>query len=1001
MKKIIATLLSLAMCIGLCTHIIALENNLVINGNYSQGTDYWEINKKDDTDAKMSAKNNQLDFEILKVNGNYWDLGLKQTNIKFTNGQHYKLTFQAKSTSLTSLHISVENQTNWNKHLDTTIQMNEEFQEYELDFSAIDSENAQLVFHAGEQKDKDQIYSFKDVSIKEVPVQKISSWTLNENSGTVGKLSGDEESIQVKVNQINQNWWDLTLKKDNIQLDNKKLYQVNFDIISTTDGTISFDIENTNDYTVKAIDRTMLQIKKRKQSFQYTFIKNNTNAETIAFHLSGGDGNSDMTDAVIQVQNLKFKELSDLGQEYVMNGNFDYQVNGWEVYNSNNSDLKISTEDNQGKLTFLTSQGQNWWDSQFFQRNIYLSSGEYEVGFDMKSTVESQIHFDIEDTNDYNKKYLEDRIINLHSEYQTFKYSFTIALDNILGSNNNVRLQYNVGKEGNNSLVGENIYIDNVYIKKVKDIVVNGEAKNTEVVFNTNDVITSDYKGLGVQWDPYQVHPLTDEEWNMVTQRVDYLNPSFVRCMIYSTTYCKGLDENKKPIYDFESSQMKELIKELDYLESRQIEVILGEWEAPDRFKGQFEGVTVDSPYWAEIIGGLIDYLINEKGYTCIQYYNYVNEANSSWSYCEDYNKWVTGIRYLHKKFDELGINDRVKIIGPDTVWDDDNTWLKNIEKDSSINQKIGLYDVHMYPTIDEITSGEIETKVRAQRQSVSGKDFYMTEIGMVTGKENGDSQSYIRDFSYGVVMADAAVQTMRGGFSGVAIWDLDDAMHDQQNGYDSSDIRSLKQWGFWNSTGGRLYNQKDEENIRPHFYTWSLMTHLFPRHCQIINSTSTQKLNGLRTVAMKTDDGQITYMIVNNSTSPMNVKVFDYDVKNVKQVYEYRYFDNDRIVDENDYPIEKNILKDINFEEGFDVNLPSGGVVFLSTIDTKTQVASKNEVEKDKENIKIEQTTQTHQNKPVDATKTGDHTSLEFMIALSIVGFLGICVFYRKRYEK
>ena len=40
-----------------------------------------------------------------------------------------------------------------------------------------------------------------------------------------------------------------------------------------------------------------------------------------------------------------------------------------------------------------------------------------------------------------------------------------------------------------------------------------------------------------------------------------------------------------------------------------------------------------------------------------------------------------------------------------------------------------------------------------------------------------------------------------------------------RDSGYPDSDIRSLKQWGFWNSIAGRVYQQPEQEKIRPHFY--------------------------------------------------------------------------------------------------------------------------------------------------------------------------------------
>jgi len=177
--------------------------------------------------------------------------------------------------------------------------------------------------------------------------------------------------------------------------------------------------------------------------------------------------------------------------------------------------------------------------------------------------------------------------------------------------------------------------------------------------------------------------------------------------------------------------------------------------------------------------------------------------------------------------------------------------------------------------------------------------------------------------------------------------------MHDQQNGFPITDIRSLKQWGFWNSVAGRVFNQPEEE-IRPFFYTWSLMANLFPRNSKIIGSTANKELNGLRTVGME-KDGQRTYMIVNDSNSPKEVTI---DVKNLNannlKLFKYDYFGNDRKVDSNGYPVASKVLENVNLEEGYEVSLPSGGVVMLSTIDiedAKKELVDQNDSKQDNEN--------------------------------------------------
>ncbi len=409
------------------------------------------------------------------------------------------------------------------------------------------------------------------------------------------------------------------------------------------------------------------------------------------------------------------------------------------------------------------------------------------------------------------------------------------------------------------------------------------------------------FSGIGVQWDPFNIFPLTESEWDRVVKRVDFLSPEFVRLMIYAPTYCCGLDEDGRPIYDFDCPSVKHLLDELDYLESRKVSVILGEWEAPGRFGGPFEGITADSPKWAQIIGGLLDFLVNKRGYTCIKYFNYVNEANSYWAFCGDYDIWKKGIAHLYDKLCELGISHKIRITGPDSVWDDGEAWLHALSEDKDTADKIGLWDVHMYPTIEEIRGGEVQAKVAEQRSIVSGKDFYMTEVGMVTGKTMGDSQPNVKEYSYGVIMPDIAAQVINGGLNGISIWDLDDAMHNQDNGYPKTDIRSLKQWGFWNSVAGRVFGAHEYENIRPHFYTWSLMSRLFRKGSIVLKPDISAQIDGLRVLVMKTKEG-IALMIVNHSDAAVSA-----DVDTGLAGYcaeEYHYSESDRPTDENGFAV-------------------------------------------------------------------------------------------------
>lgn len=55
-----------------------------------------------------------------------------------------------------------------------------------------------------------------------------------------------------------------------------------------------------------------------------------------------------------------------------------------------------------------------------------------------------------------------------------------------------------------------------------------------------------------------------------------------------------------------------------------------------------------------------------------------------------------------------------------------------------------------------------------------------------------------------------------------------------------------------------------------------------------------------------------------------------------------------------NGYPVASKVLENVNLEEGYEVSLPSGGVVMLSTIDiedAKKELVDQNDSKQDNEN--------------------------------------------------
>jgi hypothetical protein len=310
-----------------------------------------------------------------------------------------------------------------------------------------------------------------------------------------------------------------------------------------------------------------------------------------------------------------------------------------------------------------------------------------------------------------------------------------------------------------------------------------------------------------------------------------------------------------------------------------------------------------------------------------------MNEPNGNWMWPQgkvDYDGWAQGIRHLRAGFDAHGLQS-LPIAGPDNSGDWD--WLDRSARD--LAPQIGLWDMHWYVKDQELANGDIEKLLTAKRQLLAkidpdfaAKGLYMAEAGVIQGRVNGDQQPRVKTFVYGVLMADFLAQTARAGWMGASAWDLDDAMH-VVNGLDQPAIPTpltLKIWGFWN-TQARAMGHPEDEAIRPWFYTWSLMSRHFPKGARIL---ATENTPTVRVLAATTEDHHLAIMLVNDADAAATIDL-RIPGKKRKTVTVYHYFEADRRVDKDGYPIPASILKQADLNRGLTLDLPTRGVVFLT----------------------------------------------------------------------
>jgi hypothetical protein len=400
------------------------------------------------------------------------------------------------------------------------------------------------------------------------------------------------------------------------------------------------------------------------------------------------------------------------------------------------------------------------------------------------------------------------------------------------------------------------------------------------ILIRSSEIINSSFIGNGAQWGGYELlndwsgnDDFSASDWEKLEQRIDYLRPQFLRIMVDGNwSYIRNNS------YD-PSKTSDALLRILQYCQDNNITVMFGEWG----HKYLNGDRTQINETWLTWCANYLDWMVNHHGFSCIRYFNMVNEPNGDWSSTNgNYTLWRELMTKIHARMEGLGLSESVKLVGPDVaVWDAGLTsWVTNTASD--MGDIVDLYDIHTYPGQSFVRSNDYTAMIESYKRAVpEGKQILMGEIGFKYNQDDfalkteneerikndpyasDDSNMFVYDAFYGIDMSDAIIQCMMAGFGGSLVWDVDDAMYNKPGTGDPYNVKKLKRWGFWNILGEEVCNNSADEEIRPYFYPVSLLSRYFPRGAELYDIELPDKY-GLRAIAaMK--DGSYTIAIVNS----------------------------------------------------------------------------------------------------------------------------------------
>ena len=406
------------------------------------------------------------------------------------------------------------------------------------------------------------------------------------------------------------------------------------------------------------------------------------------------------------------------------------------------------------------------------------------------------------------------------------------------------------------------------------------------------EMVSAGYFGNGVEWDPYDEAeswgaPLSESDWQKLFERIDFMQPAYVRCLINSPFRYYNPVSGK---YD-KTRNIQSISRLLKYCTERNITVVYGEYNPP-------EWSMKDSPQWVDMSVDYLNYLVNDLGFDCIKYFIIFNEPDGNWASTDgNYELWKSMLFKFHDKMRQYpGLTEKVQFAGPDVVMEYKNShseydakgWLRQTAQE--LDAHIGIYDIHSYPGQSEVRKGDYAgilsqyKKIVPENKKIilgeAGFKYWRTADSLLKKEYNrrverhpltkgSDANMFVYDTFYGLDMALLCIEAMNSGFSGAAVWMLDDAMH--SNG-DSGKPKDIKLWGMWNILGEEVFHDATQEEIRPWYYAWSLLCRYFPAGSSILKTTF-DRTQGVF-IAVAEQKGEYTLAAVNagNTAKPLNI---------------------------------------------------------------------------------------------------------------------------------
>ncbi|MDP5275153.1 carbohydrate binding domain-containing protein [Chengkuizengella axinellae] len=481
--------------------------SILENGTFDQGLTDWGNYFHNDAGAigGVSVNDEQLVVDITNEGTDFWHAHVLQADLEFEEGQSYLLSFDAASTVDRKIQVKVENSGNQpvGANAEQIIDISSDMKTYEFPFVS-NEENGALVLGFGGGIDGQSTIGAHEITLDNISIIEWGEYTpepepephelLNGSfdDGTSDWEFGERPEFQVidGVMEINIGnlsggpaLWDLTLKQNNLALEQGKVYELSYDAYSTIERDILVKIEDS-DYNPVGVGADRIEKITTENNKTYSF-QFSMDYDLPSGNLVFGVG-TELEAHTVYIDNITLSEVEiqnqSIGDELIQDGSFESNFEeSWGSWTEVEGLAGYTVENTEELKVVINSLGNFPHSIQLLQEGlVFIEGNSYRVNFRAKADKERPINVNVGKPlamNPWFNKYTDTVNETLSTEYRDYSFEFT--MDQY--SYNNGRIVIELGKINDELDFSGNVYFDDISITVVENPELNEDVQPLEI----------------------------------------------------------------------------------------------------------------------------------------------------------------------------------------------------------------------------------------------------------------------------------------------------------------------------------------------------------------------------------------------------------------------------------------------------------------------------------------------------------------------------------------